>query len=400
MARISSMVAHTAVTLGRAARERAGSVTDALRARREPPAGDLGRGVALMGTVWPGGDREPFPGVVIIDGDGTIDYLGVSGPHTVPAGLPVLGGAGYWIGPGIVDAHVHLSFASVQGCLRAGLVGVRDLGAPADLARLWRTGHRRPTGQLPVVATAGQIITAPGGYPSRSWGENGFAAFAHSPSQARQLVQGLAASGVDLIKIALEPGERASPVLGPRVVAALVATAHDAGLSVTAHALSVEMIRRAIDAGVDELAHTPTERLPEQLVDQIAAAGIGVVSTLQTFFSAGGGRSAADNAADLYRAGVRLRYGTDLGNAGTLPGVDPRELDRLADTGMGRLGALRAATEYSAQAPGIRGRTGLLRVGQQAALVLLNGDPLSEPVVWRSPRAVVADGRLLLNEPV
>jgi imidazolonepropionase-like amidohydrolase len=175
----------------------------------------------------------------------------------------------------------------------------------------------------------------------------------------------------------------------------VVDTAHRFGLPVVAHALTADMVARALDAGVDELAHTPVQRLTEPMVDRIAAAGIPVVSTLQTFFSGGQGRAAAANAADLHRAGVPLVYGTDLGNAGTRTGVDPRELDRLADAGLGRLGALRAATELAARSAGVRGRTGRIEVGRPAELVLLRGDPLVEPGVWRYPAAVVADGRLI-----
>jgi imidazolonepropionase-like amidohydrolase len=155
------------------------------------------------------------------------------------------------------------------------------------------------------------------------------------------------------------------------------------------------MVTRALDAGVDELCHTPTERLSDALVERVADTGIPVVSTLQTFFSEGRGMSAGRNAANLHRAGVRLLYGTDFGNAGTRPGIDPRELDRLADAGLGRLGALRAATEGSARAYGVRGRTGRLTVGEPAALVMLAGDPLVEPGAWRSPRLVIADGRIV-----
>ena len=95
------------------------------------------------------------------------------------------------------------------------------------------------------------------------------------------------------------------------------------------------MVRARVDAGVDELAHTPTELLPEELVDRIAERGISVVSTLQTFFAAGIGRDAAANAAALYRAGVVLRYGTDLGNAGTRPG---RRSARAGPAGRHRAG--------------------------------------------------------------
>jgi imidazolonepropionase-like amidohydrolase len=127
-----------------------------------------------------------------------------------------------------------------------------------------------------------------------------------------------------------------------------------------------------------------------------------VVSTLQTFFAAGLGRGPALNAAALHAAGVPLVYGTDLGNTGTSPGVDPRELDRLADAGLGRLGALRAATEGAAAVAGLGGRggAGRLATGECARLVLLAADPLVEPTAWRRPLAVVADSALIEPGPI
>jgi imidazolonepropionase-like amidohydrolase len=357
-------------------------------------AEELGRGLALRGTVWPGGAAEAFDGVLVVAGDGTVAALGRPGEVPLPAGLLVLGAPGCWVGPGVVDAHVHLAFGGPEQALAGGLVAVRDLGAPLADALGWRTGPGRPPGGRPRVAVAGPVLTAPGGYPSRSWGAGGFAAFAGTPEQGGELVRRLAVDGVDVIKVALEPGA-GWPVPPLPVVRAVVEAAHQIGLAVTAHALSNEMVARALAAGVDELAHTPVERLTEPLVDRIAAAGIPVVSTLQTFCSGGSGWSAAANAANLYRAGVPLLYGTDLGNAGTRPGVDPRELDRLAAAGLGRLGALRAATGGSALAAGITGRSGRIELGESAALVLLRTDPLVEPGAWRQPCAVVCDRRLL-----
>ena len=55
------------------------------------------------------------------------------------------------------------------------------------------------------------------------------------------------------------------------------------------------------------------------------------------------------------------------------------------------------AKPYGLAAPGMRGRTGVIRTGQPAALVVLSGDPLAEPGVWRVPMAVIADGRLIGN---
>jgi imidazolonepropionase-like amidohydrolase len=333
---------------------------------------------------------------VLVGADGRIARIGPTRAVPIPVGVRVIGAAHTWVGPGIVDAHVHLAFGAAGEALRGGVVGVRDLGAPRVDALRQRTGHRRPPPGSPYVGVAGPMLTAAGGYPSRSWGPPGFAGFLTSPAQARIVVRGLAGDGVDVVKVAVERGpDGAWPVPSTAVLRAVVDAAHDAGLRVVAHALTAEAVGRVLDAEVDELAHTPAERLPEAVVDRVATAGVPVVSTLQTFFSGGGGRAAAANAAALHRAGVRLVYGTDLGNAGTRTGVDPRELDRLADAGLGRLGALRAATEGSARVAGVRLRTGLLRLGEPAAAVLLAGDPLVEPGVWRRPRAVVCDGRLV-----
>lgn len=381
------------------------------------------RGYALLGEIWPGGSARSATGGVVIGPTGLLERI-LSGAEgelraQLPADLRVLGGAGRWIGPAVIDAHVHLSLAAgatardALGAIGPGLAGVRDLGGPADAAarlqaaRVQATGSRRggrgSAASGPAVAVSGPILTSPGGYPSTTWGAgSGVSTMIASPAQARLVVRSLAARGVDLIKVALEPGSTDLPTPTRATLRSVVQAAHEAGLPVVAHALRVRMVVRALDCGIDELAHTPTERLSDELIERIVGAGIGVVSTLQTFFSEGEGSDAAANAAALVRAGGILRYGTDLGNTGTVTGVDPRELDRLAHAGLGRLGALRAATEGSASAVGMRGATGLLIVGAPAALVLLDGDPLREPALWRAPLATVLGRslRLLAAPPV
>ncbi|HEX8304013.1 MAG TPA: amidohydrolase family protein [Jatrophihabitans sp.] len=363
------------------------------------------RGVAFVGTVWTGGADEPRFEMVVLDGAGRVADIRAE-RSGLPSDLLVLGGVSHWVVPGITDAHVHLSPPTdgttepLSTGLETGLVGIRDLAAPLRQALRWRTGHQPPPPGWPVVAVSGPVLIAPGGYPASCWAGDGDTEFVNSPVQARWAVQRLAADGMDVIKLGLDPGPHARPVPPPAVVRAVVNAAHDAGLAVVAHALSVELVSRAVDAGVDELAHIPTERLPADLIERIAGSGIKLTSTLQRFFSEGFGRDAAANAADLVAAGATLLYGTDgadQGRSGAVPAVDPRELDRLAAAGLGRLGALRAATEHSAGAAGMRRRTGRLRVGEPAALVLLPASPLVEPGVWRTPSAVFADGRLTVS---
>jgi imidazolonepropionase-like amidohydrolase len=141
-------------------------------------------------------------------------------------------------------------------------------------------------------------------------------------------------------------------------------------------------VERALEAGVDELAHTPTDEMPRSLVERIVDAGVAVTSTVWTFVAGGEGAGAVANLRRLVEGGARLRYGTDVGNTGTRTGVEPRELRLLADAGLGAAGALRLVT------------TATIAVGEPAALVALDGDPLADPEAWRRVRAVVTGRRV------
>jgi len=344
-----------------------------LRPRSDPDVGAIDGGLCLRGPLWLGHDAGVIPdGRVVVDAGGIVV---AAGDASTPCDVEEI--AVGWVGPGLVDAHVHLGFGEPDHVLRHGVVAVRDLGAPpGDAARYRKLA-------APRVEVAGPLLTAPGGYPSRSWGSAGFAAFVDDPAQAEPLVAGLCTQ-VDVVKLALEPS--GGPVPSAEVAAAVVRVAHDNGREVTCHALTVAMVERALDAGVDELAHTPTERLPEDVVARLAADRVRVVSTLQTFVAGGLGDAVLDNARRLVAAGVEVRYGTDLGNADTRPGADPREL-RLLDreVGLGPVGALLVATEP-------------IVVGAPAAIVGLSGDPIADPRRYRDADVVVV-GRTVLRRP-
>jgi imidazolonepropionase-like amidohydrolase len=349
------------------------------------------RGVVLRGQVWPGGAASGWPdAIVVLDADGVIGAMGPARDVAVPDDLPVIGHPGCWLGPGIADAHVHLAFGPPAMVRASGVIAVRDLGAPPPLASGWRTAPGTvPPARWPYIAVAGQMLTAPGGYPMQTWGADGFGLPVAGASEAVAAVDALVDIGIDVVKVALEPSGGA-PVPDAATLRAAVDRAHRHGLAVTAHALSVRMVERALAAGVDELCHTPTERLPDDLVERLASRDIPVVSTLATLSAGGKHRSPLDNAARLVAAGVSLVYGTDLGNTGTRPGADPVELALLADAGLGARGALIAATGGSAGVSGLAGRTvSRVRVGQRMTGVVLPADPLMDPTCWRRPLAVL-----------
>lgn len=153
-------------------------------------------GIALVGRVWLGDGRVVADGVVVIDRHGQIEAIGPAAAAVGAGGIPSadLGGRrvlrGAWIGPALIDRHVHLAFGDYRGMLAGGVAGVRDLGAPLHRALAWR---RSPvpggSGVGMVVRIAGPVLTAPGGYPANGWGADGFALPVGTPDQAVRAVR-------------------------------------------------------------------------------------------------------------------------------------------------------------------------------------------------------------------
>ncbi|SIN86486.1 Imidazolonepropionase [Agromyces cerinus subsp. cerinus] len=254
--------------------------------------------------------------------------------------------------PPLIDHHVHLMIIGPDALCDTALAGVVDLGGPLDTI----ASHARRDG-LPKVAFAGSFLTAPGGYPvGRAWASPGSAREivveagderAALPTAAETAVAEQLAFGASVIKVALN--REAGPVLDAATLAAVVASAHAAGVPVVAHVEGEGMSRLAIDAGVDAFAHTPfTERLDDDLVARAVAAGQCWISTL---FVAGYGEPtpetaiALDNLGRFHAAGGRVLYGTDLGNGEQPLGVNPAELALLVRAGLGASAVLDALTD-------------------------------------------------------
>ncbi|HZW41514.1 MAG TPA: hypothetical protein VFE99_04365 [Agromyces sp.] len=265
--------------------------------------------------------------------------------------------------PPLIDHHVHLMIIGRDALRDTALAGVVDLGGPLDTiaARAQRDG-------LPVVAFAGSFLTARGGYPvGRPWAADGSAreidpvtgdGRGSLPSAAETAVNEQRAFGASVIKVALN--SVVGPVFDRTTLDAIVRAAHAHGLPVVAHVEGEGMSRLAIDAGIDAFAHTPfTERLDDALIARAVAAGQRWISTL---FVAGYGEptpeheAALDNLARFHAAGGRVLYGTDLGNGDQPLGVNPAELELLAQAGLEASDLISSLTEPWPAAVGVAHR--------------------------------------------
>lgn len=315
------------------------------------------------------GERDGGQKDVLIEG-GIVAAIAPPGSLPSPDGATVDGGA---VLPGLVDAHVHVSFSDPVAMARGGVTAALDLGEPIEVAFAAHPPLR--------LRASGPLLTAPGGYPTQSWGAGGYGWPVASGDEARAAVASLADRGAAMIKIALT----APPSLDAEAAGAIVAAAHAAGLRVAAHALQLADVRVAISAGVDALAHTPVERLPDDVVAALAARGTTIVSTVRAF---GDGEATRANLEALAAAGCPVVYGTDLGNDGIAPGADPSELSILAAALGGRVAALRAATSLAAAFAGFP--PARIRPGEPANIIATRDHSFAS---LTAPHRIVIDGK-------
>ncbi len=331
-----------------------------------PATADPGAHFVLVGGRLPGGARadvEVLDGRIARVGDGA----------TAPERVDV---TDRWLAPAFVDSHVHLTYLPVhQELADAGVALAVDLAAPIGALATGRTSG-------PRVLGSGPMVTAIGGYPTRSWGAGGYGIECADADAAVAAVERVHGAGAKLVKLPLA----GAPQLDQVALRAAVDRAHALGLVVVSHALDDASARLAADVGVDALAHTPTSRLSDATV--AAWAGRTVISTLRAF---GGSATTVDNLRRLRQAGARVLYGTDLGNTRDAR-IDPSELALLTDAGLDGGAILAAGTSAPAAFWGQRD-LGALAAGRAASLLVLDADPTVDPTTLSRPVSVYLDGR-------
>ncbi len=324
-----------------------------------------------------GRDLEPLNDATIVIEDGTITAIGSGAETPVPEGAERLDATGITVVPGFIDAHVHIGFASPEQVLANGVTTVRDLAWPPDRIFPLVEASRDDAYNGPTIHAAGPMITAPDGYPLRAgWAPAGTGVAVTTPTEARAAVDATVERGASVIKVALNPP--VGPTLSRNLLEEVVNAAHNSGLKVTGHIYGLGELDKALDAGVDELAHMlmSSERIPDSVLERMVRDEVAIVPTLSIRYGRDK-RIAIDNLKRFHGAGGRVVYGTDLGNAGPAPGIDRKEVKAMAKAEMSPLNIIRAATTQSAAWLGLED-VGTLSVGMKADIVGLRGDATAD----------------------
>jgi imidazolonepropionase-like amidohydrolase len=247
--------------------------------------------------------------LVVVDDEGRLEYAGAWDSALASAcqgrGYAGLDLNGCLLMPFMVDAHVHLTadlsgqddnqadadpertLRRLESTLKDGIGLLRDCGdgrfATLDLRdRLAAAGG-------PQLLASGPPITTPGGHMYR------FGITARGKAALAKAVSRLAEKGVDFIKICATGGQL-TPGSDPRLaqyspaeLRAVVDTAAQYGLKVSAHAHGEPGIKACVAAGVQWIEHCSFMRpggghwLNEALLDRMAADGITLNFTLSEF---------------------------------------------------------------------------------------------------------------------
>jgi imidazolonepropionase-like amidohydrolase len=372
-------------------------------AQRADDTLSLTNGILIDGT---GADAVPDGAVVIRDG-----RIVSAGPRTqlaIPANAKNIDVQGGTILPGFINAHVHAAYSAriLKAWAKGGVTTVRDLGAfgPYTRAKFVTRDTLNANPKCARLFAVGSFINAEGGYPIAYWG--GHAVTVTSPGEARQAVNKLIDDGADVIKTAMESGyafgQSGWPLLSPWEATALVDTAHERGKPVTAHVTSARDLERALDAGVDEIAHMVVDKLSEQLISRMVETGTRWVPTLELWqgvsriYPISHGSMAIKNLALFVEAGGEVVLGTDYAGARQVDfdlGMPIHEIEWMQEAGMTPLQIIVAATRNGARSCNIERELGTLEKGKLADVLVVDGDPLVDVHTLTKARLILREGK-------
>ena len=415
-----------------------------------PPAVALVHTRLVDGT---GADAKPDH-TVIIDGN-RIRSVGPSASTEVPVGATVVDLSGHTLLPGFVQLHEHTYFGGVRRVTQMSVSGPR-LYLAYGVTTAMTAGSQLPYHELNMQRSieagrlAGPRLHLAGPYLDRGF-QLEFARNLDTPEEARRLVAYWAREGVTWFKFMgrvsremLRAGIDEAHARGLRV------SGHLCSVTFTeAAALGIDALHHGFLMNTDYVTGKRLDECPEEYlgdyaeldlnapqvaasIRSIVASGAAVVSTHSVYETFDGDRGFVDpRALDMLDPVTRLeierRYtdrdswdftlpkglfarmlawdrafvdaggllgsGSDPWGTGLLPGIgNVRNYEIFIEAGFSPLEAIQIMTLNGARILGLAHEIGTIEVGKLADLVVIDGDPLTNPGDMYDVVTVFKDG--------
>lgn len=393
-------------------------------------------------TIVDGVADTPLPDAAVLVRDGRVQACGPAADVRAagPVSVDELDLGGAHLMAGLFNMHTHFSLslpgsggddvrsmgphalalhmaAGARRTLQSGVTSVRCVAEKDHADFALRAAIESGKAAGPRIFTAGRALVCTGGHGHESAdtlecdGADGF----------RTGVRMQLRAGADLIKVMISGGiageheQIDTRQLTRDEIATVIATAHDWGRRVTAHAGPAPVIAEAVRLGLDCVEHG------YQLTDEVAALmaehGTSLVPTLVVtrcgeFFDSLGvpkwmqerSLEAGPRHEQSYRtalaAGVEVMLGSDMPPFQPFEGTTAtvRELEHMAAFGLAPQAAVRAATVGPARWLGVADDLGTVEPGKRADLIAMDGDPSADVSALRALRWVMKGGEVVRDD--
>lgn len=328
----------------------------------------------------------------------------------------------------------------LQAYLYSGVTAVKSVGDFVDTVLGARSRFNSGERLGAELFVCGPLFTAEGGHGTeyfkkapeflKKLSADQFVRTPKDPAEAKQQVDALKAKGVDGIKAVLEGGV-AGYLFNRMDVTILKAIAQQSkadGLPIVVHTGDAKDVADAVASGINGIEHgSARDRIPDEVFAQMKTQNVAydpTLSVMEAFQQWGAGRTelldrslvaqvvpnamlqntrammndpqvakmraelakypidmavAGDNLLRAYKAGVMLVTGSDAGNMLVFHGpAVHREMQLWVAAGVPAPAVLQAATYNASKLLGAANRIGLVRIGYDANLLLVDGNPLQD----------------------
>jgi imidazolonepropionase-like amidohydrolase len=364
---------------------------------------------------------------LVLDGNIIESVQKAKEPMKLNEGMDFIKMDGMTIMPGLIDTHIHLvgngevsvfvnlfessmkraikSVRYMRNLLEMGITTVRSGGDGNNFFEMaLRDSINEGFIEGPRFFATGYHLTATGGHayflPPWTDESNCVGLRCDGPDEFRKFARMQIAYGADSIKLTSgkgleEPEDARIPELTVDEMKVAVEEAHKRGKLVIAHAMGVEAIMNAIEAGVDSIVHGFW--MDDACADKMIKKGIYWEPTIRYAWriAEDGGESGTPdfyvkkcndavealqkNFLRFVKSGLKVTLGTDAGGVPIFyHGENGEELEYMVRLGMSSSDAIIASTKHSAECLRISDYVGTIEPGKEADLLVLEGNPLND----------------------